>query len=179
MGAAGAHIGCFTLYCLEEGAASVLSVEPEPHNFALLQQNTHNMPVQRLQVCLCAACCQCGAVLCTVLRADCGVGGAQFARINQRQPPRAAAVRALCCVVCCAVLCAALSPSVCHCCAVLLCCVPCLQLLRQHTEPPISCWQLTITAPVRVCLDADVNLAESIQGRRQRLQGRYVCLRSA
>lgn len=38
----GAHIGGFSRYALDRDAQSVVSVEPDPCNFALLQQNTRD-----------------------------------------------------------------------------------------------------------------------------------------
>lgn len=36
----GAHVGCFVQYAFERDAAEVISVEPEPESFAILQLNT-------------------------------------------------------------------------------------------------------------------------------------------
>jgi FkbM family methyltransferase len=43
----GAHIGSFTNKVLDLGAAEVLSVEPNPANFAILEQNTLHEPAVR------------------------------------------------------------------------------------------------------------------------------------
>lgn len=42
----GGHIGIFTNYALERGAGRVVTYEPEPSNFQMLQMNTEGKPVE-------------------------------------------------------------------------------------------------------------------------------------
>lgn len=44
----GAHIGGFTRWALQQGAAQVIAVEPHPESFALLMRNTTGYPVVAL-----------------------------------------------------------------------------------------------------------------------------------
>lgn len=42
----GGHIGIFSNYALEQGAGRVVAYEPEPTNFAMLQINAENKPIE-------------------------------------------------------------------------------------------------------------------------------------